>query len=141
VNYVEIKTRIERIFRHPSARKVFGAAHHAWRFKPPWQPDQFDAFEKRREVSLPTSYRSWLLEVGSSGAGPGNGLFEPGTWSLGRRSDSEWTGKQFGPLASPFTYTKATAPHRGALPGAMPICDFGCGVVGVLERIRQPVAA
>lgn len=132
MNYVEVKARIGQLFGHPNARKVFGAVHHAWRFSPKWQPDQVAAFETARRVALPASYRSWLLEVGSSGAGPGNGLFEPGRWSLGRRSESEWTGKQFGPLATPFPYAKATAPHRGALPGAVPLCDFGCGVVGVL---------
>jgi hypothetical protein len=132
VNSVEIKKRIERLSRHADARTVFGAAHHAWRVAPPLSPEQLADFEEGRRVTLPASYRQWLLEVGSSGAGPGNGLFEPGTWSLGRKPDSKWTAKQFGPLGSPFPYSVATEPHQGPLPGAMPLCDFGCGIVGVL---------
>lgn len=118
----DIRARAERLSQHPNARRVFGAAHHRWQLTAPLSPVQLAVFEERHRVGLPPAYRQWLLQVGSSGAGPGNGLFAPGRWNLGGKSDGEWTAKQFGPLAAPFPYDVATEPHRGALPGAMPLC-------------------
>jgi hypothetical protein len=66
------------------------------------------------------------VELGASGAGPGNGLFEPGTWTLGK--SPKWSARQFGPLATSFERERAKSPIRGA----MPICEFGCGIVGLL---------
>ena len=129
---VDIKARIERLSQHPNSRRVFGAAHHRWQLTAPLSPEQVAPFEERHRVGLPRAYRHWLLEVGASGAGPGNGLFALGRWNLGGKSDRAWTAKQFGPLGTPFPYRIATEPHRGSLAGALPLCDFGCGIVGVL---------
>lgn len=125
-----IRARIEALSHVEGARRVHGAAHHGWRLEPPWEQAELERFEQKRRVTLPAAYRRWLLELGASGAGPGCGLFLPGTWTLGK--SAAWTGRQYGPLGRPFPVEQATRAHRGAVPGAMPVCDLGCGSVGLL---------
>ena len=129
-----MKARIDRLASMEGARTVYGASHHRWQLAAPWSPEQLEAWEKRRRGTLPVHYRQWLVRVGSSGAGPGNGLFEPGTWSLGRTSKamSQWTGRTFGPLGTAFPYKTPVGHHAGSIAGAMPVCDLGCGMVAVL---------
>ena len=131
-NARSLAARIERLAGIEGARYVFGASHHHWRLGPPWSPEELQAFERKRRVELPDDYRQWLLDIGRSGAGPGYGLFEPGLWNLGGPTDRHWDGRQFGPLATPFPYD-APGPRRPrAMPGAFPICQFGCAIVGLL---------
>ena len=90
------KERILTLDRVKGAQRIHGASHHGWRLAPPWTEPQLERFEEQRRVELPAGYRSWLLQVSASGAGPGNGLFEPGTWNTGGGL-KRWTGRQVGP--------------------------------------------
>lgn len=123
--------RIAALREADTGLRVFGARHHRWTLAPAWSTEQLARFERLKRVELPASYRRWLLNVGSSGAGPGNGLFEPGTIDTGG-GPKKWSGRRFGPLRSAFPYDSAVDVHKGKLPGALPLCDLGCGVVTVL---------
>ncbi|MFE0171429.1 SMI1/KNR4 family protein [Streptomyces sp. NPDC059002] len=63
----------------PNWRAVFGADFHEYghRFelRPVLTEEQVAAMERRRGVTFPAEYRSFLLEVGAGGAGPDYGLF------------------------------------------------------------------
>lgn len=129
--WTEIGQRIERLAGVPGARRIYGATHHGFRLGAPVPADVIARFEKRHRIELPGAYRSWLGELSGAGAGPGNGFFELGQWTFGG-PPTAWTGRAFGPLAEPFPYDAPCEKHRGAVAGAMPLCDFGCGMTGLL---------
>jgi hypothetical protein len=128
---MKAEERIQALREADSKLRVFGSRHHKWMLNPCWSNEKVAAFERRKRCELPAVYRRWLTSVGSSGAGPGNGLFEPGTIDTGG-GPKKWTGRRFGPLSKPFPYSEPTDTHKGGLPGAMPLSDLGCGIVALL---------
>jgi hypothetical protein len=58
----------------PELRKAFGVDAHRFVLGPPLPADAVADFEARHGVTLPPAYRSFLLELGDGGAGPGCGL-------------------------------------------------------------------
>ncbi|WP_133917287.1 SMI1/KNR4 family protein [Streptomyces sp. NBC_00582] len=85
-----VRERVEALARVDEARQVFGAwdlaggrGHH-FRFAQPLSEPEISEAEAQWGVSLPAEYRSFLLEVGAGGAGPGYGL------SVLRRTDAGW---------------------------------------------------
>ncbi len=132
--------------------RVFGSEQHHYVLGAPWTEDRTRAFEARHGITLPEPYRHFLTRIGAAGAGPGFGLYEPGTWDGNPRS---WEGgDRFGPLSRPFPHTQKwnLPPHRLAVLsadpdddvlateywapeiacGAMPIATIGCNVQIVL---------
>ncbi|WP_037697047.1 SMI1/KNR4 family protein [Streptomyces scabiei] len=85
-----VRERVEALARADEAQQVFGAwdlagtSGHHFRFADPLSEPEVAEAEARWGVSLPTEYRSFLLEVGAGGAGPGYGL------SVLRRTDAGW---------------------------------------------------
>ncbi|WP_055568847.1 SMI1/KNR4 family protein [Streptomyces atriruber] len=63
----------------PNRRAVFGAYFkeygHRFELRPVLTEEQVDAVERRRGVTFPAEYRSFLMEVGAGGAGPDYGVF------------------------------------------------------------------
>src|SRR5690348_13893741 len=87
------------------SNRVFGSSQHRYLMMPPWPERRVATFEQRHAITLPDGYRHFLTKIGAAGAGPGYGLFEPGTWDDEPRS---WEGSdRVGPLATPFPHTKA----------------------------------
>jgi len=85
-----VRERVEALARVDEAQRVFGAwdpdggAGHRFRFADPLSESEVAEAEAQWGVSLPTEYRSFLLDVGAGGAGPGYGL------SILRRTDAGW---------------------------------------------------
>jgi hypothetical protein len=52
----------------------FGAEKHLFQLKSPITLTQVEIFEAEHQIRLPEDYRAFLLEIGSSGAGPSYGL-------------------------------------------------------------------
>ncbi|MEV8615575.1 hypothetical protein AB0383_48110 [Amycolatopsis sp. NPDC051373] len=65
------------------ARSGSGASAHGFRLAPRLSERDVQAVEGQFGASLPEPYRSFLVEVGAGGAGPGYGL--PGFGRSGRR--------------------------------------------------------
>lgn len=112
-------------------RSVFGSRHHQWALGPVWPEHRVVAFERAKRVELPAAFRRWLLEVGATGAFPGHGLFEPGTIDTGG-GPKPFSSRRYGPLGSAFLHEQYAEVAPKKLPGALPLCDLGCGRVIVL---------
>ncbi|MBL7629820.1 SMI1/KNR4 family protein [Frankia nepalensis] len=102
---------VARLAAAPEAANVFGAHGHEWLLEPPLTAAELAAVEAQLRVELPGEYRSFLVEVGRGGAGPGYGLF-----SL-RRVDGRWRWEGDGAqltcletLAEPFPHVEAFNP-------------------------------
>ncbi|WP_326835921.1 SMI1/KNR4 family protein [Amycolatopsis rhabdoformis] len=69
-----VRARVELVARSPRAEFVFGADKHGFRLARPLRERDVTAIEEQFGARLPAAYRSFLLEVGACGAGPGYGL-------------------------------------------------------------------
>jgi hypothetical protein len=58
----------------------FGAKAHGFRLNAPIPLAELERFEAARGVTLPTCYRTFLLEAGHGGAGPYYGLYKLDAW-------------------------------------------------------------
>ncbi len=83
--------------------QIFGASSHRYRLAPPLLPKELAAAEAQFGVAFPDEYRSFLLEVGAGGAGPGYGVFPlvevRGTWGWNKDADD-----LIGDLRAPFPH-------------------------------------
>ncbi|MCL6667874.1 SMI1/KNR4 family protein [Streptomyces panaciradicis] len=95
-----VRERVLRLAEHPRAQQVFGARGHGFRLGPVMDEGELNALEADLGVGLPTEYRSFLLCVGSGGAGPDYGLMTPVP------GDSGWQWRGIG-LAFPGQPTTA----------------------------------
>ncbi|MEU6488169.1 SMI1/KNR4 family protein [Streptomyces sp. NPDC046887] len=81
-----VRRRVGALGDRPGADEVFGALGHRWALEGPLSGEELADLETGTGVRLPEEYRSFLLEVGAGGAGPGYGLFplrrEEGRWRL-----------------------------------------------------------
>jgi hypothetical protein len=101
----EIRARLELLRGADLSNKIFGAERHRYQLTPPWSAERMRTFEARHGVQLPEDYWYFATKIGAAGAGPGYGLYEPGTWDDDPRS---WErSRRVGPLARPF-------PHQAA---------------------------
>ena len=87
-----VRARVEKLAALDEEFDVVGASEHKYILVPPLEKSAVEQFEAEHDVQLPADYRGFVLEVGSSGAGPGEGLLPLGT---------AWPLKQ-GALAKPF---------------------------------------
>ena len=101
----DVHARLELLLGADLSRRMLGAERHRYQLRPPWSEDRIRRFETRHGVTLPEEYRYFLRWIGAAGAGPGYGLYEPGTWDDEPRS---WEStRRVGPLDRPW-------PHRAA---------------------------
>lgn len=54
--------------------RLFGASTHLYRLSSPVPEEELQHFEALHNITLPTEYRSFLMEIGECGAGPYYGL-------------------------------------------------------------------
>lgn len=117
--------------KDPDLRR-FGASTHKYQLNPPLAQAKVEAFERRWNITLPESYRSFIIDVGNGGAGPYYGLYRVG--------DTDPLLDPDGPLlAMPFPHV--TAWNADSLPpqdedayfsdeqiaGSLALAHFGCG--------------
>ena len=119
---------------------AFGASRHGHRLGPPLAETDVTAFEQQHQITLPASYRGFVLRVGDGGAGPYYGLYRldrSGTLSL------EWDERPVPrQLATPFPHTTLWNPNAAGSEswmtddeyfdakwstGSLIIAEFGCG--------------
>jgi hypothetical protein len=101
----QVYARLETLMGADLSNRVLGSAQHRYLLTPPWPEDRVRAFETRHRVELPPDYRHFLRKIGSAGAGPGYGLFEPGTWD---GEPTRWDGtRAVAPLVRAFRHQRA----------------------------------
>ncbi|MEU8682776.1 SMI1/KNR4 family protein [Streptomyces sp. NPDC048611] len=69
-----IRARLGELAQQDPECARFGADEHRYRLSPPLPEAALSAFEERYAVRLPAAYRTFLAQVGGSGAGPQYGL-------------------------------------------------------------------
>jgi hypothetical protein len=84
---VEALAHKDRTWDVLGAWDQYGVLGHHFRLAPPLSESEVAEAETRWGVSLPADYRSFLLQVGAGGAGPGYGL----STLHGTESGWEWT--------------------------------------------------
>ena len=102
-----VREQVLALREAPFPEKVFGARWqgfgHEFLLEPPLSEAEVTAAEEEFGISFPSTYRTFLLEVGAGGAGPHYGIFplrhdEQGWhWAEGRdvRSDNALLGETF----------------------------------------------
>jgi hypothetical protein len=126
---------------------------HGFVLNPTLPEPEVAAFEAAQRVTLPTSYRRFLVEVGNGGAGPNYGLYPLGMCHH-LRSLVRWTEQpgRIGRPSEPFPFTRGWNDLRGRpedddeeydekmeawqgryfdpqlMNGAIPLSDCGCGI-------------
>lgn len=123
-DWIGVRERVEALARHDEVAKVFGynvhGSGHRMLLDPPLSEEQVGEAEARWRVALPADYRSFLLQVGAGGAGPGYGI-----GSLARLDGGwGWTGPGLEtdlarlhlPFAGEDVVTRALAEHDGREP-------------------------
>lgn len=78
--------RIERVLEKlkeakRSRAECFGSECHGFRLQPPLSETAIEKFEGEHNIRLPDDFRLFLLEAGSSGAGPYYGLLPMERWA------------------------------------------------------------
>lgn len=116
-DWSDVPNRLARLAAAAGADGVFGAggaAGHRWSVEPALSAAEVSEIEDELGLLLPEEYRSFLLSVGSGGAGPAYGLFPV------RRVEGRWRWEGDGAdlteldtLARPFPYVAAFNPADG----------------------------
>lgn len=98
--------RVRSLSRQPAARSVFGAGSHRFLLGDRLSDTQLRATETEFEFTVPDEYRSFLLEVGNGGAGPGYGLFPLGQWGDTAAATRPWADRPRR-MSQQFPHTEA----------------------------------
>jgi hypothetical protein len=129
---LSVRRRLAEMAASDPDLRRFGASTHKYRLNRPLAPANVEAFERRWSITLPESYRTFIIDVGNGGAGPYYGLYRLG--DTDPRLDPD------GPLlAKPFPHI--TAWNADPLPpqdenayfsdeqtaGSLALAPFGCG--------------
>jgi hypothetical protein len=70
-----LRAWLAHVAAHDPGRRRFGAHGHGYSLRAPLGEARVAAIEAQLGVALPSSYRSFVAEVGDGGAGPYHGLF------------------------------------------------------------------
>lgn len=101
-----VRERVLRLGELPGSESVFGVRGHGFRLGTVMEAEQVQALEVAVGITLPASYRSFLLHVGAGGAGPDYGLMTP---VLGDRG-WQWSGIGLAYSAQPTPAGAAARP-------------------------------
>jgi uncharacterized protein (TIGR02996 family) len=69
-----IKDKVARVPKEDIRPEPYGRGKHNGRLNPTLSESELVAFEKEHRITLPEEYRTFLLEAGNGGLGPGDGL-------------------------------------------------------------------
>jgi hypothetical protein len=151
VTWDGVRDRLAWLAKRRDACSVFGASAHGFRLAPALSEREVEGIEEQFGAPLPEPYRSFLVEVGAGGAGPGYGLLGFGrsgrSWEFAagdRRGDSvdlraEFPHRELFHHAEWPDFTKIPqerwseesrsldARDDADTYGTLPLCHQGCG--------------
>ncbi|MEH2065035.1 MAG: SMI1/KNR4 family protein [Nostoc sp.] len=148
---LQLKKKLTQLAILDATFEVFGSESHQYQFKPCLSNKDIQVFESRYNITLPSEYRNFLLEIGNGGAGPGYGL----SGLLGIEYEDVIPEKVYQEnyeiLSNPFTLTKAwndldlivnnntsSVTNSDAyfddkfIQGTLTITNYGCGIYAML---------
>jgi SMI1 / KNR4 family (SUKH-1) len=148
---LQLKKNLTQLAILDATFQVFGSESHQYQLNPCLSDTDIQRFESKSNITLPSDYRNFLLEVGNGGAGPGYGLYRmPGIEyenvipETPYPEKSELFSKPF-PLTQAWnnldliTENKATCfVNRDAYfddkftQGTFTIANYGCGIYAML---------
>ncbi|MEH2136940.1 SMI1/KNR4 family protein [Nostoc sp.] len=71
---LQLKKKLTQLAILDATFEVFGSESHQYQLKPCLSNKEIQVFESRYNITLPSEYKNFLLEIGNGGAGPGYGL-------------------------------------------------------------------
>ncbi|MEH2389652.1 MAG: SMI1/KNR4 family protein [Nostoc sp.] len=71
---LQLKKKLSQLALLDATFQVFGSESHEYQFKPCLSNKDIQVFESRHNITLPSEYRDFILEIGNGGTGPGYGL-------------------------------------------------------------------
>lgn len=83
IDRIKVKLKLAR--KRDSNFELFGASSHKYKLGPPLCEEEVRAFEKKRNITLPSCYRAFITHLGNGGpgkyggAGPNYGIYPLGT--------------------------------------------------------------
>ncbi|MHC5933720.1 SMI1/KNR4 family protein [Nostoc sp.] len=148
---LQLKKNLTQLAILDATFEVFGSESHEYQFKPCLSNKDIQVFESRYNITLPSEYRNFLLEIGNGGAGPGYGL----SGLLGIEHEDVIPEKLYQEnyeiLSKPFPLTEAwndldliVKNNRGFvansdayfddkfIQGTLTITNYGCGIYAML---------
>ncbi|AUB37733.1 Flp pilus assembly protein TadD, containings TPR repeats [Nostoc flagelliforme CCNUN1] len=148
---LQLKKNLTQLAILDATFEVFGSESHQYQFKPCLSNKDIQVFESRYNITLPSEYRNFLLEIGNGGAGPGYGL----SGLSGIESEDVIPEKLYPEnyeiLSKPFPFTKAwndldlIAKNNTDfvtknddyfddkfIQGTLSITNYGCGIYAML---------
>jgi hypothetical protein len=148
---LQLKKKLAQLAILDATFEVFGSESHQYQFKPCLSNKDIQAFESRHNITLPSEYRNFLLEVGNGGAGPGYGL--SGLSGIDNEDfiPEKLYQENYENLSKPFTLTRAWndldlivknntdfVANSDAyfadkfIQGTLTIANYGCGIYAML---------
>jgi leucine-rich repeat protein SHOC2 len=125
VSFPDIRARLEELARRDKRHTVFASYSHLYGLCAPLTDRRVKQIEKRIGCRLPEQYRQFITEFAACGAGP-----DYGVRSLEDILKARDNRDLLASLARPFPVPTSADEARAlgyAPPGALPICEIGCG--------------
>ena len=109
IEIARIRGKLDDLQQRDASFSVFGSGRHRYKLNPTMHEPEIRQFERAHSVTLPSEYRSFLLECGNGGAGPYYGLFPLGYFDGSGGPLETWSeGDGFaGILSRPFPHETA----------------------------------
>ena len=107
---------------------AFGAGYHRYQIRQPIKENKLVNFEKKYSITLPTDYRSYLINVSNGGPGPGYGFLslEDTEKAIEETYDYDYNDvvkyEKTDVLAQPFNIHSEFEVETGYIT----ICEHGC---------------
>ncbi|HET9957330.1 MAG TPA: leucine-rich repeat domain-containing protein [Polyangiaceae bacterium] len=121
ISFSEMRRRVQVLANLDPARKLFAAGSHRYELKPPLELEQLARLEAGLGLRLPEQYRRFVTEFANGGAGPAYGIV-PLAKTLPSASRASRLNEPF-----PVPKSAEDSPGYGAPPGALEVCETGCG--------------
>lgn len=148
---LQLKKKLNQLAILDATFEVFGSESHQYHLNPCSQDADIQIFEAKHNITLPSEYRQFLLEVGNGGAGPGYGLYSiPGLSSASAIAATPYQ-VNYEILSQPFMLTEAwndldliiknTAGmvinndaylDNKFIQGTLTMANYGCGMYALL---------
>jgi SMI1 / KNR4 family (SUKH-1) len=142
---LQLKKKLTQLAILDATFEVFGSESHQYQLKPCLSNKDIQVFESKYNITLPSEYKNFLLEIGNGGAGPGYGLSGLSVIS------EELYQENYEILSQPFPFTEAwndldlivnnntdVVTTNDAyfddkfIQGTLTITNYGCGIYGML---------